>query len=83
MIEFIGWLGAVAFAICGVPQAIKSVRTMRADDLSWAFLLLWLIGELAMIIYVLGTSVDLILLFNYFANLGCLLTILYVKVRQL
>jgi uncharacterized protein with PQ loop repeat len=44
--QYIGWLGAFLFAICAVPQVVKTWKTKKAGDLSWLFLLLWLFGEL-------------------------------------
>ncbi len=33
MLEFIGWIGGAAFAICGLPQAIKSYTEKQKRDL--------------------------------------------------
>ena len=49
----LGWLSAGCLALCAAPQCIKSLRTKQARDLSWAFLLLWFIGEVAGLIYLL------------------------------
>ena len=78
MIELIGWIGSLAFAICGVPQAVECYKTRNADGLTWSFLFLWFIGELGTIIYVIPRG-DIPLLFNYTCNFMCLLVILYYK----
>jgi len=82
MLDLIGWLGAVCFAVCAIPQAITSYRLGHARDLSCAFLGLWLLGEVCMILYVLGTTRDWILLTNYIFNLGCLIIIIKYKLKE-
>lgn len=42
----IGWIGAVAFGFCGLPQAIKAYREGHCYGLDFGFLLLWSIGEI-------------------------------------
>lgn len=81
MIDIIGWIGAVCFALCAVPQMVTTIRLGNAEGISGLFLLLWTSGEVAMIIYVLGSSADPILLFNYLFNLICLSVIIKYKVR--
>jgi len=76
--DIIGWLGSFCFAVCGIPQAIKTWKLGSADEISWLFLLLWLTGELSMIVYVWPKQ-DYPLLFNYLGNLACLLVILRFK----
>jgi uncharacterized protein with PQ loop repeat len=79
VIELIGWIGAIAFATCAIPQAWQSYKTKSSDGVSWLFLILWLLGEVLTIIYVCLTTMDLILLFNYLFNLTALLIIMYYK----
>lgn len=82
MVELVGWIGAAGFALCAIPQAYKTVKTGKADDISWLFLFLWLTGEVAMIAYLILTTMDPIFLVNYVFNLACLLIILGVKVKN-
>jgi uncharacterized protein with PQ loop repeat len=78
--ETIGTIGAIAFAICGLPQAIKCYRTKRADDMSWLFLILWAVGEVCMIAYtVMALDSNRLLLANYLANGAFLAVIIYYK----
>jgi len=73
----IGAIGALAFALSGLPQAIQCVRVGNAQGLAHGTVALWLIGEAAMLIYALGTYrkrcnaglSDWILLANYGGNL--------------
>ncbi len=71
--ETIGWIGNILFAVCGLPQVIKTYRTRTAKDLSLLFLLMWLLGELLTFIYILigdwETGIPHFpLYFNYFVN---------------
>lgn len=82
MIETIGWIGALCFGFCALPQTIHTLRTQQARDISWAFICLWLIGELCMITYNFATVSSVQLTVNYFFNLACLLPIIWVKWRS-
>lgn len=42
--NFIGWVGSVLFALCALPQAVKTWKTKKADDLSLLFLIFWMLG---------------------------------------
>ena len=55
--EGIGWAGSMLFCLCAVPQCIKAYRTKRVHDLSWIFILMWLLGEILFGIYVLVGNV--------------------------
>lgn len=81
MLELIGWIGAILFAICSIPQAYQCWKTKSAQGLSLSFLLMWFIGEVLTIIYVLPKW-DLPLLFNYAVNILSLLVIFYYKVKD-
>ena len=82
MVETIGWIGTVAFSLCAIPQAYKSYRTKKVDDVSAWFLILWGTGEICMLTYVLATTRDPILFVQYLANLLCLFVIIYYKMRR-
>lgn len=78
-----GWLGAICFAFCVIPQAWKCHREGHARGLSWLFLSLWFLGEVCLIIATL-TELGFIswLMFNYITNLFFLLIILYYKTKS-
>jgi MtN3 and saliva related transmembrane protein len=82
-IEVLGYIGGLCFAFSALPQTIKTLRTGKADDLSWGLLLMWLVGEIAMIIYERVAIHSLPLFLNYSLNLCFLLPILYVKAKPL
>ena len=72
MIELVGWLSGFFLAICGAPQALKCWQQKHAHGISYFYLILWFLGELLGIIFVLGVPIGigtkLPLLANYIAN---------------
>lgn len=84
LIETIGWTGNIIFAICGLPQVIKTFRSKSANDLSELFLWLWLVGELLTFVYILagdwqaGTA-HYPLYFNYAVNICMALYLVWAK----
>lgn len=80
----LGWIGAFFFAICAVPQVIKTWKTKKADDLAWMFLIFWLGGELLTFAYII---IDDILLkithfplyINYLFNMISVVYLIYAK----
>ncbi len=82
--ETIGWIGNILFAICGIPQVIKTYRSKSAKDLSVLFLWLWFAGELLTFIYIFVGDTEtatfhLPLYFNYIANIFMASFLLYAK----
>lgn len=80
----IGWIGAFLFAICSIPQVIKTWHTKKADDLSWLFLIFWFIGEILTYIYILIDDIllgvaHLPLYVNYYFNIAFVLYLMYAK----
>lgn len=82
MIDTIGWIGSIMFAICGAPQAFKSIRDGHSRGISPFFLTLWLGGELCYL-YSTIAKFGLVdwLLFNYIGNVCAVLIIGYYWVR--
>jgi len=79
-LELIGWLGSIAFSICGLPQAYKSYKEGHSEGISWGFLGLWLFGEIATLVYIIPKQ-HLPLIFNYLGNLLFISVILFYKVK--
>ena len=77
--EIIGWIGGTALAFCGVPQAWKSYKDGHSEGLSMGFIILWLVGELFGLAYILPSN-SLPLYFNYGGNLVLVLVILRYKI---
>jgi uncharacterized protein with PQ loop repeat len=80
-IELIGWVGGVLFAFCGLPQAIHSWKMKNSDGMTYTFILMWGMGEVLTLIYVMQKADVAPLLFNYIANLCFLIVILWFKLR--
>jgi uncharacterized protein with PQ loop repeat len=81
MISLIGIIGSAMLAICGIPQAIQSIKTKSSAGVNSLFLWLWGLGEIFLIIYVANTTNDLILLINYLFNVLIIGVITYYKVN--
>lgn len=78
MMDAIGWAGALLFAFCAVPQAVASYRQGHSAGMSWAFLQMWLWGEILTLIYVWPKQ-DWPLITNYLLNLACLCVIVWFR----
>lgn len=83
--EVLGWIGASAFALCALPQAIKVYVDKDASGLSWLFLILWATGEVLTWTYVIIHNIlndlfQLPLHLNYFFNFIILIYLMYGKV---
>lgn len=82
--ETIGWIGNILFAVCGIPQVIKTFRSKSAKDLSILFLWLWLTGELLTLIYIFTDDLEtgalhIPLYFNYVVNIFMACFLIYAK----
>ena len=78
--EYIGWIGSILLAFCGLPQAIESYKTKSSEGLTWSFLIMWGVGEIFTIIYILPKW-HWPLIFNYTANIIFIGIILYYKIK--
>ena len=66
----IGTIGAIAFALSGLPQAVKSWRDGHSNGIAHGTVWLWMIGEASMIAYALYFyPLDFVLIANYTLNL--------------
>lgn len=78
MIEIIGWISAISFAICAIPQALQSFREGHSNGVNTLFLLFWMLGEVAGMVYVVMLG-SYPLIFNYLFNGVFLGVIIYFK----
>lgn len=76
--ELIGWIGSVIFTISSLTQLINNIKTGNSNGLTWSFLLLWLLGEILTLIYVV-LLVNYPLIFTYTCDILILLVIIYYK----
>jgi uncharacterized protein with PQ loop repeat len=79
-IETMGWIGSVLFAVCGLPQAVDCIKKGNAHGMTWSFLILWFLGEVFTLPYIVHTG-SLPLLFNYSLNFCFVVVILYYKIK--
>ena len=84
MLTIIGWIGSLMFCFCALPQAIRIWRTHSVSDISWSFLIMWLIGEIFTTFYVIVSNIiskefQYPLLLNYFVSTIILLYLIYGK----
>ncbi|UCD36079.1 MAG: PQ-loop repeat-containing protein [Nitrospiraceae bacterium] len=78
MADSIGWIGSIAFALCGLPQAWECYRNRSARGISPAFAALWLTGEICYVISVLMKFGWVTwMMFNYVANILSLTVIFF------
>lgn len=78
--EMIGWIGSIAFAVSAIPQMIKSYEDKNSDGLAWGLLILWIIGELFSLLYVIPLK-QYPMITNYVVNSIFLFVILYYKIN--
>ena len=79
-VEIFGWIAAVCFSLCALPQAVKCFQEKHAHGVSWGLLILWAVGEIFALLYVLPKK-DTPLILNYVNNLIFLAVILYYKIK--
>ncbi len=78
--EYIGWIGSILLAFCGLPQAIESYKTKNSNGLTWGFLIMWGVGEIFTVIYIIPKW-HWPLIFNYTANIIFISIIAYYKIK--
>lgn len=80
MIDFIGWVAGIMFAVSAIPQAYLTYTLGHAKNLSALTLWLWFWGEALMIVYFLSKhGFDAPLMTNYSINLLSVVVILRYK----
>jgi hypothetical protein len=67
IVELSGYLGSFLLAVCGAPEAWRSIKRKKCD-IGYAFLIMWLAGEVLLCYY--NTEVNSIPLYiNYGFNI--------------
>ena len=81
--DAIGWVGSLAFAVCGLPQAWNCIKTRTAKGISPGFLGLWLLGEVCYVASVLMKYgwVNW-MMFNYLSNIASVVVISYYAIQD-
>lgn len=82
MVEFVGWLSGILFAISAAPEVYRSWKAKQCF-VGWGMLSIWFSGEVLAVVYILnkGGFWDFLpLLFNYLSNIVFLAILLYYKI---
>ncbi len=79
----IGWVGSIAFAVCGLPQAWNCVKTRTAKGISAGFIALWFLGEVCYVVSILMKYgwVNW-MMFNYISNIVSIVIISYFAIQD-
>lgn len=75
--NIIGWIGGILLGLCALPEAIHTVEKGQNDS-SWLFLLMWILGEICLLIYV-APKKEWPLIFNYIFNILLISILIYYK----
>lgn len=67
MIEFMGYVGSICLALCGIPQAITCYKQGHSEGIAPMFLWLWVLGEVFAAGYIIATQ-NWPLIVNYAVN---------------
>lgn len=81
MLEIMGWMSTIFFSACAIPEVIHAYKYKRCG-LTWGLLIMWLLGEIFVLIPVAIKSPLPFLLVNYVANILFLVYLIKVKLRQ-
>ena len=80
MADIFGWLGCLCFALCGIPQAWKSYKDGHSFGLTYAFITMWLLGE---VFYIGGALLKFgwigWIMWNCLINMVAILVIAYYR----
>ena len=75
----VGWFYTLCFAICYIPQIVKSLKTKKVNDVSVSLFILSLFGYISAIIYTLSAiGFNLILITNYVFGAICSLLMIII-----
>lgn len=78
-IDGLALLGGTLLGFCPLPQAIKTWRTKRAEDVSWWFLGMWGVGDVAMLLYGIEVGLPLPIVLNNVMNALCISVIAWYR----
>ena len=79
LIDVVGWLGNMIFAVSAIPQAYTCYRQGHGRGLAPGLLWMWFSGELLAMIYGFAKGLPIPIMANYAFNFTCLVIILRYK----
>ncbi len=74
--EWLGYVGLVAFALCWIPQSIETIRQGRCK-INTLFLILSSLGGLSLALYALTFGNFVFSALNFLTTLGALINLYY------
>jgi uncharacterized protein with PQ loop repeat len=77
----IGYIGGLLLAVCGIPEAYKTIINKRCD-VGWGMLVLWFLGEVLMLVYSFWLA-DFPLIINYVSNFIIVSILLTFKLKTM
>lgn len=78
--EIFGWLGAVFFGVCAIPQAYQSWKNKHSNGINSIFITLWFLGEVSQLIFSIYLC-SYPLITNVVLNTFFLLIIIWYKIK--
>ena len=79
ILSLMGWTGSIMLALCALPETIKAIRTKKCS-LTLTTILLWLFGEVLVLIPICILTPKGWLIVNYGTNVILTLILLYYKI---
>jgi len=76
MMEWVGYGGLLALALCWIPQTVETIRRGRCD-INLPFLVLSGSGSFLLMVYAMGRGDLVFILLNALTTLGALLNLYY------
>jgi hypothetical protein len=81
ILDTMGWISTVFFSACALPEVIHAYKYKRCG-LTWGLLIMWLLGEVFVLIPIAIQNPIPFLLVNYIANILFLIYLIRIKLRQ-
>ena len=76
----IGIVAAMLTTLSWIPQALKTIRTRRADDFSWSYLAMFATGVVGWVVYGVLRN-DAVIIGANAVTVALLLPIIFIKSR--
>lgn len=81
ILNLMGWLSTICFSACALPEVLYAYKHKRCN-LTWGLLILWLAGEVLVIIPIAIENPIPYLLVNYTINIAFLVYLVSIKLKQ-
>lgn len=78
MMEYVGWIGSILLALCGLPEAISCVIKKKCQ-VPWTLIAPWYAGEWLVCIYTFYKLGWNPLMVNYIFNIILISIMIYYK----